>query len=212
LQSNLSTTALPGGVNGVGPESLSFNFLGSILSLQTVFALFRDQPRFYNLLTYSICGAMLATWAVCTQKSEWSHERAWFALAAIAPVTMLITYHRPYDAKLLLLCVPACARLWSRGGWAKWAAAAICSTAMLLTADFPLTILMAWARNLHMPATGIANQAITLVRMRPAPLSLSLLGVFFLSVYVLHAALGRCDTRSISECPADAESRHQLSV
>jgi len=29
---------------------------------------------------------------------------------------MLVTYHRPFDAKLLLLAVPACAMLWAEGG------------------------------------------------------------------------------------------------
>jgi hypothetical protein len=181
---NMAAISAPGGLNSPGPASMTINILGSVISLQTVFALFRDNPLFYNALTYLVCGAMLAAWSVRTLRSQFSHAGAWLALAAIAPITMIVTYHRSYDAKLLLLSVPACAMLWTRGGPIKWIALVINAAAFVLTADFPLTVLMIWAENLHIPTAGILAQLLTVVRMRPAPLILLVMSIFYLWVYM----------------------------
>jgi hypothetical protein len=183
-RTNMAAISAPGGLNSPGPASMTINILGSVVSLQTVFAAFRDDPRFYNPLTYLVCGALLAAWSVRTLRSGFSRAGAWLALAAIAPITTIITYHRSYDAKLLLLTVPACALLWSRGGAIRWVALVINTAAFVLTADFPLTILMIWARDLHVPAAGILAQIVTVVRMRPAPLILLVMGIFYLWVYI----------------------------
>jgi hypothetical protein len=202
-RSNMTAISAPGGLNSPGPVSLSINILGSVISLQTVFALFRDNPRFYNLLTYLVCGAMLAAWSVRTLRSRFSHAGAWLALAAIAPITMIVTYHRSYDAKLLLLTVPACALLWSRDGPIKWVALVINAAAFVLTADFPLTILMIWARDLHIPKAGILVQLPTVVLMRPAPLILLVMSIFYLWVYMLYP-LGSVIGSAKHQDPADA--------
>jgi hypothetical protein len=50
-----------------------------------------------------------------SQVAPFAKAKTWLALAAVVPLTMLVTYHRPYDAKLLLLAVPACAIAVGRG-------------------------------------------------------------------------------------------------
>jgi hypothetical protein len=183
-RANMMVISAPGALNSPGPASLAINYFGSVISLQTVFALFRDDPRFYNSVTYLICGAMLAAWTVRTLRLGFSKTSAWLALAAIAPITMLLTYHRSYDAKLLLLTVPACVMLWASGGPIRWLALVVNSAGFFLTADFPLTILMLGARNMHIPTTGIFRQLLTVMLMRPAPLILLAMSIFYLWVYL----------------------------
>jgi hypothetical protein len=48
---NMAAIAAPGGLNSPGPASLAINCLGGVISLQTVFVLFCDDPFFYNELT-----------------------------------------------------------------------------------------------------------------------------------------------------------------
>lgn len=183
-QANMMSIVVPGAVNNPGPTSLGIFYLGGVISLQTVVSLFGDAPLFYNTITYSICGAMLAVWLVRTVKSGVSQTNSWLALAAIAPITMIVTYHRSYDAKLLLLTVPACAILWDRGGRIKWIAVAINTAGLVLTADYPLTLLMFWARNSHIPQTGVLTQLFTVAQLRPAPLILLVMSVFYLWFYI----------------------------
>jgi hypothetical protein len=87
-----------------------------VIDLQSAVSVFRDDPRIYNPVSYLVCGALLLVWSVSTLRSRFSQSRAWLALAAVVPLTMLVTYHRPWDAKLLMLTVPACAMLWAEGG------------------------------------------------------------------------------------------------
>jgi hypothetical protein len=100
------------------------------------------------------------------------------------PLTLLVTYHRPYDAKLLLLTVPACAMLWAEGRSIRWVALAVSTAAIVSTADIPLTILLAHTRNLHITTVGLPGELLTVVLTRPAPLVLLAMGLFYLWIYV----------------------------
>ncbi len=89
---------------------------GMIIDLQTIFSIFRDDPRLYNPVTYLICGPLLIVWIFVTLRAKPTRSKDYFALAAIAALSMLPVYHRPYDAKLLLLTLPACAMVLAEGG------------------------------------------------------------------------------------------------
>ena len=182
--SNMTVISAPGGLNSPGPLSMTINILGSVISLQTLFALLHDGPAFYNSLTYAICGAMLIIWAVRTVKIGFSSVQVWLALAAVTPITMIVTYHRSYDAKLLILTIPACVMLLKSGAMVGKFALALNLGVLFLTADFPLTILTIWARDMQIPAAGIFRQIGTILLMRPAPLALLLMSVFYLWVYI----------------------------
>jgi hypothetical protein len=185
---NMSVISTHGHINDSGPASIvGFHTLGPVISMQSVISVFRDDPRFYNSISYLVCGPLLLLWVVATLRSRFSKDRAWLALAAIAPLTMLVTYHRPWDAKLLLLIVPACAMLWAEGGPKRWLAFLV-STAMLMAAgDIPMAVYLVPPGNTHEFATGLSGQILTILLARPIPLVMLIMGVFYLWVYVRRA-------------------------
>jgi hypothetical protein len=184
-QSNMAIISARGGVIDPGPASRpGFRDLGMIIDLQTVISVFRDDPRIYNSVSYLVCGALLLAWSVTTLRSRLSQKGRWLALAAVVPLAMLVTYHRPYDAKLLLLTIPACALLWAEGGPIRWIALPVNTAALLLTGDIPLTILLILTRNLHLSASSLSGQIVTVVLARPVPFALLCLGIFYLWVYL----------------------------
>jgi hypothetical protein len=187
LQSNLATTSAHGDLNDPGPASIAFHNVNMVVDLQSVISIFRDDPRFYNPVSYLVCGALLLAWSVRTLRLRFSQANAWFALAAIVPLAMLPVYHREYDAKLLLLAVPACAMLWAGGGPLRWLALLLNSAGVILTGDIPSAILVLLTKNLHLNTAQLSGQILTVVLVRPAPLVLLALAVFYLWVYLRRA-------------------------
>jgi hypothetical protein len=184
LRSNLATISAPGGINEPGPTSIGVGSPDMIIDLQTVVSIFHNEPRIYNSVTYAICGVILLVWAVAVLRSRPMPENALFALVSCAALSMLMTYHRSYDAKLLLLSVPACAMLWAQGGAIAWMALLIGAAGVLFTGDLPLTVLMHLTRHLYSPAAGIAEKTVIAVVTRPAPLILLVTAIFYLLVYL----------------------------
>jgi hypothetical protein len=167
-----------------------------VISLQEVISVFWDDPRIYNLATYLVCGPLLLVWIAITLRSRFSSKRAWIALAAIAALSMLPVYHRLYDAKLLLLTVPACAMLWAEGGLMGWLALLVNTAGFVVTGDLPWAILLGLIRSLHLSRTGLSGQVLIAVQVFPAPLMLLVMSVFYLWVYVSHSS-----ATAISERP-----------
>jgi hypothetical protein len=189
LHFNMLATSAPGNLNDPGPASRSQGTVGMIISLQSVISVFRDNPAFYNTVSYLVCGVLLLVWVMTTLRSQASPMKAWLALAAVAPITMLVTYHRPYDARLLLLAIPACAMLWAKGGLSGWLALITTSAGIVFTGDFPLAILVSLTKNLHLDTSSLFGKILTVVLMRPVPLILLAMSVFYLWVYVRRARL-----------------------
>jgi len=183
-ESNLATISAHGGINDPGPASVTSRYGYMVMDLQTVISIFRDDPRIYNPVSYAICGVLLLACMVRTLRSNFTPERAWLALATIAPFTILVTYHRPWDAKLLLLTIPACAMLWAVGGPIRWIAFLVTAAGVVVTADIPLTILVALTRDLRISTGGLPGLMLKAVLMRPAPLVLLAMGIFYLWVYL----------------------------
>lgn len=185
LDSNLAASAAHGDINDPGPTNGSSNSAAMVIDLQSVISVFRNDSRIYNPVSYLICGSLLLIWTVRTLKSSYSQAKGWLALATIAPLTMLVTYHRPYDAKLLLLAVPACAMLWAEGGLVGWFALLLTLTGIVMTGDFPLTAIVAQlSKSPHANTSTLSGKILTVVMARPAPLILLILGIFYLWVYV----------------------------
>jgi hypothetical protein len=181
---NLTAISAHGGMNEPGPDSLNGRSASMVIDLQAAVSVFRNDPRIYNLVSYMVCGALLLVWSVRTLRLRFSPEGAWLALAAVVPLTMLVTYHRPWDAKLLLLTIPACALLWARGGAAGKIALWVSAAGIALTADVPLAILNILSNTLHGGTAGIFEKILTVVLNRPASLILLVMGVFYLWVYL----------------------------
>jgi hypothetical protein len=185
---NLATISGPGGLNNPGPKSLTGNTAAMVVSLQAFFAMFRDEPRFYNLASYLICGALLAIWAVTAFRMRPSNKGTLFALAAVAPLTMIVTYHRAYDAKLLLLSIPACAILWAERSSVRWPAFLATTLGIITTGDISLAIIVNLNKNLYGNESGVLAQALKALAIRPASIALLLMGVLYLYIYVRRAA------------------------
>jgi hypothetical protein len=149
---------------------------GMIIDLQTVISLFRNDPAFYNPITYVIFGLLLLVWIIIVLRSPRTPPNHYLALAAIAALSMLPVYHRPHDAKLLLLTLPACAALASQADAIGRFAVVLNSAAILLTSDLPLGMLALLTKDL----SGTWK---TLLLGRPMPLILLALGGFYLWAY-----------------------------
>ena len=182
LEQNVQDYAVRGTYNDPGPAANKTVGTGMIIDLQTVTSVVRDDPDFYRPAAYLLCAPLLAFWAFLTIRTRFSESRAWIGLAAIAPLTLLPVYHRPYDAKLLLLTIPACAMLWSEGRVRAWLSVALTGMAIVFTSDLPLAMLSILSKGMHLPA-GPAGGAITILLLRPAPLALSALAAFNLFQY-----------------------------
>lgn len=175
LHANLAEGLAAGGLNNAGPTTQGGRGIGQIISLQAVLSLIRDDPGFYNPATYVICGIPLLLWCLRTLRIGFSPRTAWLALAAIAPLTMLPFYHRTYDARLLLLAVPACAALWAGGRARGRSSLWLTLAAIVLTGDIFWIVLFQIA---HYSGPSVV------FGMIPAPLILLALGIFYLWVYL----------------------------
>jgi hypothetical protein len=155
-----------------------------VIDLQAAISVFEDNARIYNPASYLVCGVLLLLGAVRTLRLRVSQEKAWIALAAVVPLTMLVTYHRPWDAKLVMLAVPACAILWAEGGLTRWLALLITTAGIVLTGDVSLAALVILADKLQVSTAGIFGQMLTVMLIRPASLILLVMSVFYLWVYL----------------------------
>lgn len=193
LRANLAATSAHGDISDPGPDSISrAGSADIIVDLQTVVSVFRDEPGFYNPTVWLICGGLLALLVAKTMRSRPTRENAWYALAAVSPLTMLITYHRPYDAKLLLLAVPACALLWAEGRWMGRIATLLTGLAIILTSDVPLGVLSFIAERFNLSEMNAGAKLLSIFVVRPAPLILLAMCVFYL--WICLARSGRYAT------------------
>ncbi len=174
LLSNESALVAPGGINDPGPASTGNFGVDLIISLQTIVSRIKDSPHFYNAVVFLICGALLLVWMLKTLRSRFTPELAWFALAAVVPLSMLFFYHRRYDARLLLLAVPACAMLWRQGGAIAGWMLALNLAVITATGDFFWIVLLSIT---HYRGISVAFSILS------APASLLALATFSVWVY-----------------------------
>jgi hypothetical protein len=192
LKANLSTTSQRGDISDPGPSSISRQGSADvIISLQTVLSLFRDDPAFYNPVSLLICGSISAIILVVTIRARMGLPDAWYAIASIAALTMLPSYHRPYDAKLLLLAVPAAAMLCAEGGKAGRIAVGLNAAAVLLCGDISLAILTLLTAHLNIISMSPTEKLLTMPFLRPVPLVLLALAVFNLWIWMQRAGHDR---------------------
>ena len=133
LAANLQMGSEPGGMNYPG----AVHAVCMLTNLQTITSFFWQSAHTYNLAAILICAPFVLVWAVLVGRSTPSRETVWLGLAAAAAFSMLPTYHRQYDAKLILLAVPAFAILWARRGIAGWVSLFLTAAAWFLNGDLP---------------------------------------------------------------------------
>jgi hypothetical protein len=183
-RSNLNVISAPGGINEPGPSSITGRSGAPVIDLQAALSIFLDYPPFYNVTSYTICGALLLAWIIRTMRSRFSVAEAWLALAAVAALTMLVTYHRAWDAKLLMLAIPPCCMLWARGTMVGKIALAVTVAAIFCVGDFTLGAFKLVSDSFHLPAEGVFGKVLTVLLMRPASLALIAICLFYLWIYV----------------------------
>lgn len=181
---NLATISAHGGINDPSPNAVKDGAIYSIVDLQSAISIFRDEPRFYNLASYLFCGALLLGWATWTLRTRFSISNAWMALATVVPFTLLITYHRLWDAQLIMLAIPACCLLWNQGGRLGKAAFLVTSVAILFSGEITLGLFGIAVGLLHVSTNGILAPTLTVALIRPASLALLAMGVFYLWAYL----------------------------
>ncbi len=181
---NLATISARGGINEPGPSSFSGHSIYTVVDLQAAISIFHDDPRFYNIASYLFCGTLLVVWLIWTMRTRFSVFKAWLALAAVTAFTLLITYHRPWDAKLVMLAIPPCCMLWAGRGRPGRIAFSITTVAALFAGDFPLAVFKTIADSLHVGTAGFGRQLLTLVLIRPESVALLAMGIFFLWTYL----------------------------
>ena len=195
LRANHMVGSELGSVNDPSPSGVTSGNPGAILDLQALFSFIWSDPHSYNLASYLVAGLLIGVWAWTTMRRRLSADEAWLALAAIAALSLLPVYHRPHDAKLLLLTIPACARLWRAGGTRRWLGFGFTSLGVLFTSDIFMGILTCLTRN---PPFGpvVPGEKATAVFLLP-PAVLLATGCFYLWMFV----------RDSSPKPMPAESR-----
>ncbi|MGA7106523.1 MAG: glycosyltransferase family 87 protein [Terracidiphilus sp.] len=199
LRTNLAAISGPGGINEPGPTSIGVSSPDMIIDLQTVLSVFVNAPQIYNVLSYLMCALLLCAWLLAVRRSEQSTRNTLFALVSVAALSMLVTYHRSYDAKLLLLAIPACAMVWKEGKRIRWIAFALSAGTVLMTGDIPLAMLTHATRNLRLFSDGLTGKILFVLLARPAPLLLLAVSVFYLVLMMRPVWGGRSETGEARE-------------
>jgi Glycosyltransferase family 87 len=174
-------------VAGVGSTSdpsmagITSGNVGAILDLQAAMSFISSNPRFYNMATYLIVGPLIAGWGWVVIRRRMTTDTALLALAAIAVLSLLPVYHRPYDAKLLLLTLPACAKLWSQGGARRWLSFGFTTAGILLTSDIVQALIVCSFVKPVMAALP-AHKVVALSLV--PPLALLAMGCFYLWAFI----------------------------
>jgi hypothetical protein len=183
LRSNLATLAARGEIDDPRPDAYSDYTAGMMLSLQAGVSLFDGDSRIYNGVTYLICGTLFLLLGREVLRDKCAAGHIWYLLAAAAPLTMLMTYHRSYDAKLLVLCLPAGLRLWSNRDGRGWTAAILLVAAIALVNEIGISSLQLITNGLPVHQSGIGPDTPLVVAAHPIPFLLLAMSVFYLWTY-----------------------------
>lgn len=180
LRANIAALSVHGGVADPGPSSSGAHALAMQINLQTALSMIKDDPSFYNPVSYLLCGALLVLWAGKVVRSPSGSRTTWIALAVVAALTMLPIYHRQDDAKLLLLAIPACAMLWAERTPTGRIALAMTTVGLIATAEIPWAIGLTLLRHIQLPNARWSVEALTAVQILPVPVALLAMSCFYL--------------------------------
>ena len=186
---NLAAISGPGQMNNPAARTVEeLHITKTILDLQAAVAVFWPAASVYNAVSYAVCGLLLLAGAAATVGRRLTTEQLWLGLTAVVPLALLAVYHRPYDARLLLLTIPGCAMLVRRGGWTGKISRALTLVAIVLTGDLTTTFLPAALPLLHVGTATLIDEIMILLVTRTGVLALLAMSVFHLAVYI-HATM-----------------------
>ncbi len=196
MNANMSSFSGVGGITDPAATGTAGRNMDSLVQLQSAVSIFWDDPQIYNWITYVICGALILVWVFATLRFPPSKPRTWLALAVIAPLSMLPTYHMQHDAKLLLLAVPACAMMWASGGKPGKLAIVVTGAAIVINGDIFSALRITLTHRFIVPQPHLLSEALTVLLTRPAPLILLVTAGFYLWIYVRYPLSSAVETQS----------------
>jgi hypothetical protein len=148
---NVALSFVPGGQSDPAPAShVAWQFLNA----QTLVSYFVRERNAVNLVVW-ILAALLGVLFLWRARGSRAQTAAFLAV-----LTLLLTYHRYYDAQLLLLAIPFLVELWQRRG--RFVLAAVC----FLVLAFPIQSV--FARRLGPEALTPSLKQAFLLRNQPA--------------------------------------------
>ncbi len=185
LRANLAALSARGEIDDPRPEAYSDHTAGVMINLQAGVSLFDDNERVYNGMTFLVCGAMILVWLREIVRDRQAERHIWYSLAVAAPITMLISYHRSYDAKLLLICLPALLQLWSRRGVNGRIAFLLLATSIGLINEVTISFLNSLTQGLPVHRSGLSRYTPLVVLAHPISFTLLAMSLFTLRLYIL---------------------------
>lgn len=183
LKANIDATTARGAANDPGPTSATPAIVNSAINLQTIFAVFWNEPAFYNYASFLLSATLLLSWFLLARRSPVTLPRSLIALAFLSGLSMLPVYHRHHDGKLLMLAVPACAILYATRRTTGIAAIFFTTLALALNADIPRAILSNLEKDFSFSTATLSGKLMTLFLGRPAPLAVVAITIFYLWAY-----------------------------
>ena len=203
-KANFALTSTNGDLNDPSPLSANGDGPGSLIQLQTIVSIVKDDPHFYNPIVYAIFAVplLLGVWSTVRQPN--SSQQHWFALACIIPLSLIPVYHRSPDAGLIVLSFPACANLWVHRRKLGQIAAGVTFLQIFLCGDFWTLLRMVATKSAYDNSVGFMHQLLFILVRRPVPFSILALTGFYLYVYLRRSRLSfLADT---SQPPATASA------
>jgi hypothetical protein len=185
---NAASTMTRGDLNDPGPTSIGNTKLGLIVSLQAVLSFFWDDPAIYNPAAWVLIGIPILVWVVAMLRLRHSRPGLWLGLASISALSLLPVYHREYDCKILLLCIPALAAVCEQGSLRLRRSALLITVAgVVLTADIPQGLLSLANKAHHLSQDQLGGKVVAVLLTRTSTLALVVIGVFYLCALVRYA-------------------------
>lgn len=180
---NVAALSAPGGLSDPSLAAKGDRAVSMIVNLQAIFSGFTPNPHLYNGLSYLVCVPLVVLWAWTALRSGPSTVKLWLGLAALIPLAMLPIYHRPYDAKLLLLAIPAIVLFRHQRSAIATTAFWLNCLVILLNADLLWMGLQMLIPKLHLVNGGIGQRIFTLIWVYPVPLTLLAAGIVNVFLY-----------------------------
>jgi hypothetical protein len=111
LRANISQAEEPGGVNDYRPSNKEgFYFI----NLQAATSVFFTDAREFNAAAWAIFLALLAVWVTALLRTSADPETHLLLIGSLAVLSLMPVYHRFYDARLLLISIPAVVIVYKR--------------------------------------------------------------------------------------------------
>ena len=190
LRENLGAISVPGGLNDFSARSMAGHGLERVIELPAAISALTGDASFVSALSYTVCGAVCLIWVAMLVMKPATRRTSWFALAACAALTMLPVYHRMYDAKLLILTIPAFSILWREGGATAWVALTLNALLLTFAGDIQWTLTVGLIDRLPFMPVSISTHPEW--QMIPIPLLLLLVALFYIWAYLRRAPTLHC--------------------